>query len=80
MSPVRYSFRARIILTDLEIARNHENRVLNDLIFLDCDLSVCVNLLFRQQLNGMEIHSLKPKHGEIHLNQQRFAGLLKATK
>ena len=40
MSPVRYLFRAGIILKDLEIARNHENRVLNDLIFLDRDLSV----------------------------------------
>ena len=48
--------------------------------FLDSDLSVWINLLFRQQLNGMAIHLLKPKHGEIHQNQQRFAGLLKEIK
>ena len=39
-SLVRYSFCVGIILKDLEIARNYQNRVLNDLIFLDRDLSV----------------------------------------
>jgi len=41
-SLVRYSFCVGIILKDLEIARNYQNRVLNDLIFLDRDLSVWI--------------------------------------